>query len=322
MLNHLKPLVDILKLGKPFSSTNCICIGDSQAGNRAENQDNFLFIRPKVSELAKATYYKDQAKETIELNNWESACHRLVVADGMGGHAHGREIAELAIEEFLKFKPLFNPLELRSKLYEIHDKLLKSFSLNEKHNKKPGTTLLLVDINQKGKAIIATVGDSRAYRWRNKKWELLTFDHTSAEFNWRDGDIPDEDYNPKKKNHRLTQALGYGSVGIISDKYDYKPRQLNSKLRLDLAEDLSEKAKKHADIFNFNMIEGEAILLLTDGLFSASDNKEPLKIPSPNELSDQVKLRRYLFNVIKNGSQDNVTAVLLWNGNESSSIKK
>ena len=106
--------------------------------------------------------------------------HLFVVADGMGAHAAGELASKLATDivpqtyRKLSEKP---PEEaLLDAIRDANTQINRRGSANEDF-RGMGTTIDALAL-MPGGALIAHVGDSRAYRWRNHRLEQLTFDHS------------------------------------------------------------------------------------------------------------------------------------------------
>ena len=127
-------------------------------------------------------------------NNEDSACHQVcqneeqwarrghlfVVADGMGGHAVGELASRLAVETLPNtfFKATERDVRgaLREAIVQANETIYRRGSTNEDFLHM-GTTCTALALCQRG-AIIAHVGDSRAYRVRRDRIDQLTFDHS------------------------------------------------------------------------------------------------------------------------------------------------
>src|SRR3989344_5484784 len=107
----------------------------------------------------------------------------FALADGMGGHQAGEIAAKEAIDHLShsikslkKSDPLEQMLELKSSI-EKANSWVYQLSQEEEELNGMGTTLCclmwLEDV-----IIYAHIGDSRIYRLRNQKLELLTQDHS------------------------------------------------------------------------------------------------------------------------------------------------
>jgi PPM family protein phosphatase len=140
----------------------------------------------------------------------------FVVADGMGGHANGEVASRMAVEAIHGF---FNDASVRpvcpsdvecmklaveianQRIYEEGQR-----STEEPPGRTLGTTVVVLKLDQVGsRASWVHVGDSRLYRVRGGRLELLTADHTlfGQEY-WGKDAIPTN----LPHTNRLVQALG------------------------------------------------------------------------------------------------------------------
>src|SRR5207253_4092259 len=100
----------------------------------------------------------------------------LALADGMGGHAGGRESAEAAIEAAMHRLAADWPPD-RALEAAVHDASAAVNGVRDLIGGDPGTTLVLACI-ENDHAFIANVGDSRAYLIRDGASQQLTNDHS------------------------------------------------------------------------------------------------------------------------------------------------
>ena len=143
-----------------------------------------------------------------------------------------------------------------------------------------GTTLTLCFISGE-QAVVAHVGDSRAYMFRKNKLHQITTDHSLVNELVKNGQItPEEAANHPQKNV-ITRALGTDS-GVEIDLYEFK-------LRPD-----------------------DMLLLCSDGLSNMLSDSELLehlaqgRNKTPEKLTEQLVL-----SANEKGGLDNITAVLL-----------
>ena len=295
-----------------FGITACQYFAASMKGPRKENQDNYLMLSPEgIGECLSNGQVK-----LLAIPQWDKQWYRFAVADGMGGHQQGREIAEALVLALPTIKPQPDPLILRAALYELHRQLMRDFATDDDHS--PGTTLTLVDLHLSGSAVVAHVGDSRLYHWKkgngsNRYWQQLTHDHTQAEFEWRSSQHEECSYwqqpTATDKQHAVAQAVGYGSYGLLTDTNGHRPLQFSDELRLDVIQDLPPHAQQHADIFALRLQPGDALLLATDGLWAMPDADCP-HLPSPNTFDNQAALEKLIWDALAANGRDNTTAVL------------
>ncbi len=110
-----------------------------------------------------------------------------LVADGMGGHAHGNLASQTAADGL---EQSFEELSgAGADIDETAQRLLTSFAVaNRRISEHPkagegyatmGTTLVAAAIAH-GRAAIGNIGDSRCYRLRGEAFDLLTDDHSYA----------------------------------------------------------------------------------------------------------------------------------------------
>lgn len=308
--NLFQPLRDWLF--PAFDSGYCQQLAISMKGPRQENQDNYLLLAPGGG----GECLSNGQTQPLQMTHWSEQWYRLAVADGMGGHQHGREIAEALVQALPNIKPQKNPALLREAVYGLHRQLLQQFATNDDHS--PGTTLTLVDIHISGLVLVAHVGDSRLYHWKRgnggqRCWQQLTHDHTQEEFDWRSLQGEEALYwhtpNPTDKQHTVAQAMGYGSYGLLANAQGHRPLQFSDDLRLDLAEELPPHAQGHADVFSLRLQPGDALLLASDGLW-AMPGKDSPRLPVPTELGSSDALGKLVWDALAADGSDNTTAVL------------
>jgi protein phosphatase len=115
-------------------------------------------------------------------------CDFFVLADGMGGHQAGEVAAKEAVRLVCDFakKTWGNPAVkcsfhdmrrlMRQAIEEVNSTVFKMSRTNPQL-KGMGTTLCCMHFHAKG-VVYAHVGDSRIYRWRRRRLEQITKDHS------------------------------------------------------------------------------------------------------------------------------------------------
>jgi serine/threonine protein phosphatase PrpC len=247
-------------------------------------------------------------KKTIE--KWPAHYARMAVADGMGGHRNGQEIAQAAVEKLILYPPATSRKEMHDAVMSLHNELSKLF--NDGSEDRPGTTLVVADLNLAGgHGILASVGDSRAYRVYQSRAHQLTKDHTGYEFAYRDGIFDKARYGESllTNPHGLWQAMGYGSSGRVRDVLASDGEGSSRDIRLDLFEALPPDLADHSDVKSFRLARDCAMILSSDGLWNASPEGQwqgPLtaQFLSRNEIEIQAN------KALADGSNDNITLVI------------
>lgn len=258
----------------------------SVRGPRAENQDAVLVVRPADAADGNkgGTAWRLVGTGAVEeaVADWPTAALRLAVFDGMGGHQDGALAARLLAEALSATPFITDPAALRAAVLNVHADLRRR--LPGPDERRGGATLAVVDLDlRSGYGLRAHVGDSRGYLLHRGRWRRLTHDHTADEFIWRDG----VDEKTAADGGRLAQAVGFGSVGFRpggfrsgcfgSDCFGsggaeiFGAAGIDPALRLDLADDLADRAAHHADVARFRVASGDRILLATDGLLGKDD---------------------------------------------------
>lgn len=143
---------------------------------RAENQDNFLLI----DAAGMAHFLRDQTRQAQRIHGWPPGHARVAVLDGMGGHGRGREAAEAVVEGLLTMPPCASLGELSAHLDVLHAQLQRHFGLDGPDDKRPGTTLTLLELRAGQAALLYHVGDSRLYEVADGRIAPLTVDHVPA----------------------------------------------------------------------------------------------------------------------------------------------
>jgi PPM family protein phosphatase len=215
----------------------------------------------------------------------------FVIADGMGGHAAGEIASRMACEEAVSayYSNAATPAECGDECESKRQRLEKTLrSAHEKivdHAKKHdelrgmGTTLSALVIKE-DKALIAHVGDSRIYRFRNHSSERMTVDHTENQILIDRGIIHPELESNYCYRHIITQALGGGA-------------------------DLDSVFTRVESVQS-----GDRFLLCTDGLHDLVTDSEIENIliehSSPQATADEL-----VNAAIRKGGHDNVTVIVV-----------
>ncbi len=151
--------------------------------------------------------------------------HLYIVADGMGGHAAGEVASRMAAETLAAYfdecdlPQRADPTADREKSMPHHlvqaVKITNSAIFEEAgqstEREGMGTTIVALAFSDE-RAYWAHVGDSRLYRWRNRRLEPMTRDHSLLEQTLDRHDLTDEETRQLKERfpykNVLSRALG------------------------------------------------------------------------------------------------------------------
>lgn len=144
------------------------------------------------------------------------------VADGLGGHFGGR-LASRAVIRALSFARL--PEALADRVDAIDDLLqamnarLRRRGLLAGRNGVMGTTVAVLTV-QDSAAVVLWAGDSRLYRLRDGKLELVTRDHSPLQDRLEDAEAPED----ADDSHVVTRAVGcHSSLHLDVAVLDVRP---------------------------------------------------------------------------------------------------
>ena len=282
----------------------------SNIGKRKQNQDNYLVIRSQKS-IITALFLNEEkpSKKTLHIN-WPSNVVRLAIADGMGGHQNGREIAQVAVEILMKKKPVSSEDEMYEMIQDINKILYQQFHNDDEHS--PGTTLIVMDLDlETGIAFLAHVGDSRFYEIdKNNNFLQITNDHTFCEFDYRAGELSEKEYKERLKHStsEIIQALGNGSFGIIIQEDGYRPNRYSADVRLDRKEDLPD-LPEHTDIKKIKLSFQKTYMIATDGLWHSFEEGKWAGPITENFLSEN-EINNQISRTIANEGKDNISLIV------------
>ncbi len=251
------------------------CFGITTIGRREENQDAFFW----------------------KVYDQPQGCLKAVVAvcDGMGGHHGGQTASRLAIQTIERYIPE-NPPDQESIKSWIHalcqaiQTTLDDATRNDPYLSEMGTTLVMGLITEEAIWIV-NIGDSRAYKIKGDQVEQLTHDHSAIQEAFDKGYYTWEEIRQNPVMITLSSAL----TRHLGPGFETEP-----------------------DIFKYQLEGDECFLFCTDGLTG-----NMIDIPvSPYEIGKYVygssSLETAANNLLslayQNGSNDNITAVILKTG--------
>jgi PPM family protein phosphatase len=277
--------------GRPASSPWSVHVdlaGLTHRGKvRPNNEDHFLIAR------------LDRALQTLATNlpagavpeRFSDSTYGLLVADGMGGRAAGEVASRSAISMFVNLvlrtpdiimrldehltEEVLRRLDRRFQL--IREGLIDQVRLDPSLAGM-GTTMTVV-CSAGPELVVAHVGDSRAYLFRQGQLQRLTRDQTMAQFLADTGLISAAEIDHHPMRHVLTQALGTG------------------------------EGPTDVHLAGQHLADGDQILICTDGLTDMVPEPmiaDVLRRPGRSAASD---CKRLVNLALERGGKDNVTVV-------------
>lgn len=224
------------------------------------------------------------AYSICEMKEYTSA----VVCDGMGGTNGGRVASSLAVDVYQqeieeKLRTGMNSQEMALAMSESVKKANEAVRQRAAENKEyqqMGTTLVSA-VARKERAVLANVGDSRAYHINRSGIRQITRDHSVVENMVERGDLTPEEAKHHPRRNLITRALG-------------------------------PDADVQTDTFELIWKQGDFILLCSDGLVNTVSDQEILFEVIHNGEPDTC-LERLLDLSKQRGAPDNVTMLLMMN---------
>ncbi len=209
-----------------------------------------------------------------------------VICDGMGGARAGNVASELAVQVFveemrLALKPGMSQRSMRASLRSA----VRAANDKVYGRSRPGSefagmgTTLVSCVATPGQAVIANVGDSRAYIIDRDGIERITRDHSLVEDLLARGELSREEAKNHPSRNLITRALG-------TDK------------------------DVHCDIYVLDLRPGDYLLLCSDGLTNTLEDQEILYEVLHG--GDPAMCCRRLTDMANSrGGPDNITIILV-----------
>ena len=202
------------------------------------------------------------------------------VADGMGGHAAGQIASEYALNVLIREYYWDTSSELEIALRTAIERA--NLLINEAANAMPernqmGTTLTCAVVREDD-LYVGQVGDSRAYLLREGALRQITEDHSWVAEQVKRGAMTSEEAECSPFRNLITRSLG-----TMPDV--------------------------EADLFHENLLEGDTVLLCSDGLSGMLSDHEITEILSGR--SPSLATLTLVERANEAGGRDNITAVVL-----------
>ena len=214
----------------------------------------------------------------------------VILADGMGGHNAGEVASELAVSSVREaLEEVLSPdiqdtcdIDFKDAVHESVIYANDEINLHAKTHpecKGMGTTIVLA-LFQNDKVILASVGDSRIYRFRKGELRQVTTDHSLVQEMIDNGYMSEEEAINSTNRNLITRALGIAE---------------------DVKVDVVQKDVESDDIYLL-CSDGLSDMITDDLIFSTLvKTRQDLKRAS-EELVQQAK---------EHGGHDNVSVILV-----------
>jgi serine/threonine protein phosphatase PrpC len=204
----------------------------------------------------------------------------VVVCDGMGGHAGGDRASRLAVEHFTR---TINEGagEVRKLLLEGVERAngeIYGESVATGVREGMGTTLVAALV-EGGRASVVNVGDSRCYLLHDGRLRRVSFDHSYVGELVASGQLTEEEAFVHPQRNIITRALG-------------------------------SPAPVQPDIFDISIVDGDALLLSSDGLHGLVPDRMIEGILNANTSPDRA-CDELVAAALAAGGSDNVTVALV-----------
>ena len=211
----------------------------------------------------------------------------FVVADGMGGYEGGEIASAIAVETIMDFvasdrRDPEGTWPSRERATRSYEENLLDAAIATSHEQivqrrsgplgQMGSTVVAVLVKS-DRLIVAHVGDSRLYRLRAGRLSVLTRDHSCWEELRRSGRRAQGRFPIR---NQITRALGVPGAG-------------------------------HPDVASHPLIDGDAYLLCSDGLYEPLD---ALDLKSALALDPTEGCARLIARALERGGTDNLTGVI------------
>ncbi|MFC4598847.1 Stp1/IreP family PP2C-type Ser/Thr phosphatase [Cohnella hongkongensis] len=225
---------------------------------------------------------EDQAWCGVLPGAWTAA----IVADGMGGHRAGDVASSLAVDSLVQSLQAWEHSaavadsvpKLKEIIRQANKTVFDTAALNDQYHNM-GTTVVMALL--RGDAgLIGHIGDSRAYRLREGRLELLTEDHTLVNELAKSGQLSPQEAAHHPRKNVLTRALG-------------TDREVEADVRL------------------IDWRSGDVLLLCSDGLSGLVEPSDVLAALEQPEAPLDQQAQQLIDLALDAGGDDNITVVLV-----------
>jgi protein phosphatase len=220
-----------------------------------------------------------------------------LLADGMGGHAAGQIASKMAVEEVSRFmqellhdplltwpfeRDLALPLEENALMNALRVANVRIYNRSIKEPKcfGMGTTMVAATLASNNELVIASVGDSRCYRFRRGQLTQLTLDHSLLNHLIYVLKMPPEEAHSKAASNVIIRAVG-------------------------LEDDVE------VDVLRSDVQDGDLFLMCSDGLNDLVSDAQIAEVMSRHAYQLEQMTERLINLANEEGGTDNITVIAL-----------
>jgi PPM family protein phosphatase len=207
----------------------------------------------------------------------------FLLADGMGGASGGQVASTLAIEvagqAFRARAPSLGLEVALRQAVEAASAAIHQRALEQPELKGMGTTLVAVAVEGR-RALVANVGDSRCYLWREGILSQVTQDHSLVQQLVREGSLSPQ------------QARGHRMRNVVTRVVGVQP----------LVE---------ADIFDIQLRPADILLLCSDGLHGPVEEADLARVLRQPDANLESKAGLLVQAANARGGPDNISVILV-----------
>ena len=208
-----------------------------------------------------------------------------VLSDGMGGHNAGEVASQRAVQfvaeelmEAMNAPEEAQPPKSLNQAVRAANEKVYAMAMENQNQRGMGATLVAACIYE-NEAYVANVGDSRAYAFRDHALMQITKDHSVVEEMVANGSITREEARVHPQKNIITRAIGTDPV-------------------------------TEADIFEYDYLPGDCLLLCSDGLSGMVEDEEIMQILD-REMDAEHTVTELIEEAKEHGGSDNVTAICI-----------
>ena len=168
---------------------------------------------------------RDHNEDSVIIVRNNENSYLMAVADGMGGHSCGEVASSIVIKHLAHgFQERFYGLDKDKAIEFINDSIdevngmIFKYQVDHPESKGMGTTLVMA-ILTKDYLLMANIGDSSGFVYKNGKLHKITYDHTLVNLLVSAGELTKEEAKDHPRKNVLMKALGANDP-IEADIFD------------------------------------------------------------------------------------------------------